>query len=223
MFYRAIVSSVLLSLIPIPPGFCQTNYEIHFAVTGAVAAKLSFLDQDGKTTEHYKPVGAGQVSAALYIEDPNSLSFLLRSGIYYDIDQYLDNNKIGLEVATDKYCLFFNPEVLFPLSNKKFSIGCGIGFEYLLGTTLTLNGEGGTAINTAYYYGNLEDKERKLIPFINAECWYQVSPKAWIACGIKQPLLSSYYKNQTIDFAGTSFNLKHQPTYFNAVVYYQLF
>jgi hypothetical protein len=219
MFYRTISSFVLLSLISIPAGFCQTNYKIHFGATGTIAAKLSFFDQDGKTTEHYKPIGAGQIGVALYIEDPNSLSFLLKSGIGYDIDQYLDNNKIGLEVGTDKCSFVFNPEILFPLSNRKFSIGAGIGFEYLLGTTLTL----GTAINTAYYYGNMDEKERNLIPFINADFWYEASQKVWLGFGIKQPLLSSYYKNETMDFAGTSFNLKHQPTYFSASVYYQFF
>lgn len=190
---------------------------------GTFSAKFSLLDQDGKTTEHYKPMAANQVTAVLYVEDPNTLSLLLKLGLCYDIDDYLVNNNNGLQVGTDQLNFVFNPEILFPFSEKKCKLGFGMGVEYLLGKNLSLNGEGGTNINTAFYYGNMDQKQRNLIPFVNSGFWYEYNPKFWLGLGIKQPLLSSYYKNETMYFGNVPFNLKHQPTYFSASVFYQFF
>ncbi|KAA5533631.1 hypothetical protein F0919_13930 [Taibaiella lutea] len=222
MSYKVKLLLLLVSVLSIK-AFAQSDYKVHFGITGTFSGKLSFLDQDGKTTEHYKPLAAVQSTVALYIEDPNTLSFLLKLGVVYDYVEYLVNNNTGLQVSTEQQNLILNPEVLFPLSNQKFKLGAGIGLEYLLGKFLSLNGLSSTEIDKVYYYGNMDKKQRNLIPFINVNCWYELNPKVWFAIGIKQPLLSSYYKNETMDFDGTSFNLRHQPTYFSASVFYQIF
>jgi hypothetical protein len=223
MNLKIIFTILLFVIFPLIVFGQMDNYKIHLGATGTFSLKMSFFDQDHKTTEHYKPFFASLVAGTLYIEDPNSLSFLLKLGICYDADDYLVNNNNGVSVHTDQLNIAFNPEVLFPFSNQKFKIGVGIGVEYLLTKELNINGESGSLINKLYYYGNLQDKQRNLIPFINADFWYEYSPKIWFAVGIKQPLLSSYYSNETMDFGGASFNLRHQPTYFSASVYYQFF
>lgn len=219
------ITPVLILLITSPlVTFCQSNYKkVHFGVTGTFSAKLSFLDQDGKTTEHYKPMAALETTAVLYVEDIHSLSLLLKFGLIYDYADYLVNNNSGLQVSTEQQNLIFNPEVLFPFTNTKFKLGAGIGFEYLLGKILSLNGVSSTEIDKAYYYGDMDQKQRKIVPFINANCWYALNDKVWFAVGVKQPLQSSYYNNETMLFGNTTFNLRHQPTYFSASVFYQIF
>lgn len=222
MLCRIIPVWILLAVLHVR-AFPQSNYNIHFGATGTFSAKLSFLDQDGKTTEHYKPLAAPEAGVAMYIEDVQTLSFLLKLGLVYDYTDYLANNNNGLQVSTEQHNLILNPEVLFPFRNQKFKIGVGIGLEYLLGKVLSLNGESSTEIDKVYYYGNMEEKQRKILPFINSNLWYELNPKIWFAIGVKQPLLSSYYRNETMDFQGISFNLKHQPTCFSASVFYQIF
>lgn len=200
--------------------FCQTKYNIHFGTLGSISAKFRIADIKG---EDYNPFGA--ISAAVTIlvenEDPELLSLFVKLGMRYDDDDYIA--KQGLKITTGQSNLVINPEIHFPLSIRKLKLATGIGVEYLLGKDLVVNGTSGTAIDKAFYYGNMEYKQRSILPFINIDLWFQYTPKIWLGCGIKQPLLSTYYNNESMDFAGIPFTLKHQPTYISASVHYQFY
>lgn len=214
------VMILMYSFAPIR-SFAQSTYRINFGGSGTVSGKYSILDPNG---ERYTPPGAIQLAASVYIEDkePTSSSLLLKLGLVFDNDNYLVNNNYGLNARTAQYNLIFNPEILFPLANQKLKIGTGIGAEYLLKKTLWVNGVSGSAIDQAYYYGNMDQKQRNIIPFVNFNFWFLYSPKIWFGFGIKQPLLTSYYSDQDITFGSVDFKLKHQPTYLNVSMFYVL-
>lgn len=221
MKLKQICTLLFLSVFPLF-AFCQSRYNVHFGVTGSFSAKVSLLDR-GKATERYEPMAANQMAATLYVEDENSFSLLIKTGLCYEYDYYRPKDDMWLKIATEQLNFVFNPEILFPVSNQAFKLGVGIGFDYLLGKTLSINGESGSHINDTYYYGNMDKKQRKIVPFINANCWYQPHHRVMLALGIKQPVIGSYYKNETMLFDTTSFNLKHQPTYFSFSVFCKIF
>jgi len=202
--------------------FSQSRYNVHVGVVGSFSAKVSILDR-GKTTERYNPIGANQLCATLYIEDPYSFSLLLKAGITQEWDNYQANKSTGLKIATDQFSLTFNPEVMFPLSNPDFKLGLGIGVDYLFSKELIVNEESNGYINDTYYYGNMDQKQRKMMPFVTADVCYAVHKNVWLGLGIRQPVAGSYYKNETILFDNASFNLKHQPTYLSFSVYCKIF
>jgi hypothetical protein len=201
-------------------GFSQTKYNIHFGSIGSVSGKFRIADKNG---EDYNPFGAIGATMTVLVEneDPELLSLFIKLGLSYDDDDYIA--KQGVKITMGQSNLVINPEILFPLSNRKLKLGTGIGFEYLLGKDLVVNGISGTDIDKAFYYGNMEYKQRSIVPFVNAELWFQYTPKVWLGCGIKQPLLNAYYSNENMDFNGIPFTLKHQPTYIYAAVHYQFY
>lgn len=201
-------------------GKAQSPYKVELGLTGAVAGKFSILDWPG---ERYVPPGALRLAASLYMEDrdPESLSFLCKLGIVYDNDGYLVNNDFNLKVRTTQFNLMVNPEILFPLADSRFKIGTGIGFERLIFKTLWINGISSTAIDSAYYYGNMDQKQRNIVPFINVDFWFVFSPNVWLTLGLQQPLLKSYYSGQDIMIGNVDFKLQHQPTYVNAAIFYK--
>jgi hypothetical protein len=218
--YGKMVVILMYAFVPMW-SVAQSTYQVNFGGMATVSGKYSILDPN---SERYTPPGAIQLVAAVYIEDkePTSLSLLLKLGLSYDNDNYLVNNSYGLSARTAQYNLILNPEILFPLANQKLKIGTGLGVEYLLKKTLWVNGVSGSSINQAYYYGNMDQKQRNIIPFVNFNFWFLYSPRVWFGFGIKQPLLTSYYSDQNITFDKVDFRLKHQPTYLNVSMFYVL-
>lgn len=167
----------------------------------------------GKKAPGFGPWGSAQIWLCNTVKGSSNkdLSLFLRSGFSYDNVSYSSSGASGF--ATDHILAFINPEGLVPLRDQKTSVLLGFGLEYVLKTRVWLNGVSSSDIMSTYYYGNLEYKERKLLPFLTCGITYRTGTPFSILLIARQYLQNKYYNNEHLDFgqAGASMNLVHRP------------
>lgn len=178
-------------------------------------AKFKTFDSEAP---RFNPWGSLQLWAAGTIRGTGESSFALqvRAGVAYENVSYLSLG--AFRFGTDHGRIFLNPEALLPLPlgpEEKGSVllRLGFGLEYNTATRLWINGASSSDIMKAFYYGNLEYKERKLLPFLSSGLNVRPGPSFSVLIILKQYLQNAYYQNEKLDF-GTGappVNLKHMP------------
>jgi len=156
-------------------------------------------------------------------QDDNGFIIQIKTGSAYHHTMFLSQGQVRFGIGEGKFCL--NPEALLPLMESKVSMALGFGLEYRPGinTQVWINGVSSSDIMDAYYYGNLEYKMRRLIPFITCGPLIHTNGPFSVQLIFRANLQDTFYKNETLDLGSGAgpFSLEHQPLIFNLAVLYR--
>lgn len=197
--------------------------KVHFGVSGAAGFKAKLVSSEGQRVDPWGNINLSAVSVVDGAEE-ESLKFYTKLGVTFDFEQYIKNDFLGFDL--DRTLLHINPGVLLPLqiAGKRPMVGLGIGTDIHLGSRLWVDGINSSTITETYYTGNLSNKERKIIPFVNASILFKVRKRIVLQTDVRQMLTSYYYKDEIMDFGDKLqpkiIKLHHQPTYFSFSVWY---
>ncbi len=180
---------------------------------GAGASGGALFNFSGKVAPNFAPWGLARLWIAHIIkgQEESSLSLLLKTGFAYHNVSYLSLGTA--RIGTDHARIFINPEAMLPLWSSKVSVSLGFGLDYTLATRVWVNGVSSNEIMSAYYYGNLEQKERRLIPFLSCGVQYRTGTSFSVLLLLQQYLQNAYYRNERLDLGlgGTYLDLVHKP------------
>lgn len=220
----AIMISCLLrkgiALLALWPVSVAAQTRLHWGAAGTVQFKGQ-LFSDGASK--YGPWGG----AGLYIlniidgAEEGTLAFANKTGLILDHEQYkfMEMHRFNVQ----KMLFELNPEILFPLRSERARVAAGIGMNVLLETRLGLDNSYSSDMMDAFYYGNFENKERKIVPFITLGYLLKLQ-NIYLQFGLRQNLQRSYYNNESINLGDNIspiiIKLGHQPTFLSFSLWY---
>lgn len=185
------------------------DVKVHWGVASPVAAKMQLLPSGSN-----KYSGWGNVAFCLVTvvegTDEQALAILNKLGYALDFTTY--NLKAGNSLLIERGNLYCNPEIMFPTRMKRLKVTAGIGVEWngymLLQSDIAWDNSVGTEI---------EDKRRKLFPFLSAGLYYDLKNSFHVQLFVRQMMAGYFTEKASLFFNKTSLEpdmvLNDKPTF----------
>jgi hypothetical protein len=196
----------------------------HLGLISGIAGKFRLWSGEGPLFQPWGNLSL-HVQGIYEGQDAASPDFSIKTGIALDATQY--RQQAGFVWGTDQLKWSVHPEILFPLGTERIFLCAGFGIDYLITTRLYINGSSNTVIMDNYYYGNLEYKERPVVPFGTLGLLYHFTEKVRLSIQLRQNLVSAYLSNEQMNFgsgvSSANWQLVHKPAYMQFGLGYMFF
>lgn len=215
---------LLLLLVPAYQATHAQGHRWHLGLVSGIAGKFRLWSGGGPL---FQPWGNLSFHLQGIYEglEASSFDISIKAGIALDVTQY--RQQAGLVWGTNQFKWSAHPELLFPLRTERVFLCAGFGIDYLIGTRLYVNGSSNTAVMDNYYYGNLEYKERRIVPFGTLGLLYHFTDRVRLSIQLRQNLVSAYLSNEQMSFGSgilsASWQLEHKPAYVQFGLGYMFF